>query len=41
MDDVIIRIGVHVSIAGLPQDAWLEEGTEVSVFEGQIFKEEE
>jgi len=27
--------------AGLPQDAWLEEGTEVSVFEGQIFKEEE
>ncbi len=25
--------------AGLPQDAWLEEGTEVSVFEGQIFKE--
>ncbi len=27
--------------AGLPQDAWLEEDTEVSTFEGQIFKEEE
>jgi uncharacterized protein (TIGR00296 family) len=27
--------------AGLPQDAWLEEETEVSTFEGQIFKEEE
>ena len=26
--------------AGLPQDAWLEEDTEVSTFEGQIFKEE-
>ncbi|PXF50414.1 MAG: TIGR00296 family protein [Candidatus Methanophagaceae archaeon] len=26
--------------AGLPQDAWLQEGTEVSTFEGQIFKEE-
>lgn len=25
--------------AGLPQDAWLEEDTEVSTFEGQIFKE--
>ncbi|MHC1611280.1 MAG: TIGR00296 family protein [Candidatus Methanospirareceae archaeon] len=25
--------------AGLPQDAWLEEETEVSRFEGQIFKE--
>lgn len=27
--------------AGLPQDAWLDEDTEVSIFEGQIFKEEE
>ncbi|MHC1600700.1 MAG: TIGR00296 family protein [Candidatus Methanospirareceae archaeon] len=27
--------------AGLPQDAWLEEETEVSTFEGQIFKEED
>ncbi len=27
--------------AGLPQDAWLEEGTEVSIFEGQIFNEAE
>jgi uncharacterized protein (TIGR00296 family) len=27
--------------AGLPQDAWLEEGTEVSTFEGQIFSEKE
>jgi len=27
--------------AGLPQDAWLDDDTEVSVFEGQIFKEEE
>ncbi len=27
--------------AGLPQDAWLEEDTEVSTFEGQIFKEED
>lgn len=27
--------------AGLPLDAWLEEETEVSTFEGQIFKEEE
>jgi uncharacterized protein (TIGR00296 family) len=27
--------------AGLPQDAWLEADTEVSTFEGQIFKEEE
>jgi uncharacterized protein (TIGR00296 family) len=27
--------------AGLPQDAWLEAETEVSTFEGQIFKEEE
>jgi uncharacterized protein (TIGR00296 family) len=27
--------------AGLPQDAWLEEDTEVSTFEGQIFKEEQ
>jgi len=27
--------------ASLPQDAWLEEDTEVSTFEGQIFKEEE
>jgi hypothetical protein len=27
--------------AGLPQDAWLEEDTEISTFEGQIFKEEE
>lgn len=27
--------------AGLPQDIWLEEGTEVSTFEGQIFKEKE
>jgi len=27
--------------AGLPQDAWLEKDTEVSTFEGQIFKEEE
>ena len=26
--------------AGLPQDAWLERDTEVSTFEGQIFKEE-
>jgi uncharacterized protein (TIGR00296 family) len=26
--------------AGLPQDAWLGEETEVSTFEGQIFKEE-
>jgi uncharacterized protein (TIGR00296 family) len=26
--------------AGLPQDAWLEEGTEVSTFEGQIFRED-
>ena len=26
--------------AGLPQDAWLEEDTEVSTFEGQIFREE-
>jgi len=26
--------------AGLPQDAWLEEETEVSTFEGQIFKED-
>ncbi len=26
--------------AGLPQDAWLEEDTEVSTFEGQIFEEE-
>ena len=25
--------------AGLPQDAWLEKDTEVSTFEGQIFKE--
>ncbi|MHC1579987.1 MAG: TIGR00296 family protein, partial [Candidatus Alkanophagales archaeon] len=25
--------------AGLPPDAWLDENTEVSVFEGQIFKE--
>jgi len=27
--------------AGLPQDAWLEKDTEVSTFEGQIFKEED
>jgi uncharacterized protein (TIGR00296 family) len=27
--------------AGLPQDAWLEADTEVSTFEGQIFKEKE
>ncbi|KAF5428902.1 hypothetical protein C5S39_10090 [Candidatus Methanophagaceae archaeon] len=27
--------------AGLSQDAWLDEDTEVSIFEGQIFKEEE
>lgn len=27
--------------AGLPQDAWLEAGTEVSTFEGQIFSEKE
>ena len=27
--------------AGLPQDAWLDEDTEVSIFEGQIFKEGE
>ncbi|KAF5434646.1 hypothetical protein C5S35_13550 [Candidatus Methanophagaceae archaeon] len=27
--------------AGLPQDAWLDEDTEVSIFEGQIFKDEE
>jgi len=27
--------------AGLPQDAWLDEDTEVSIFEGQIFKEVE
>jgi len=27
--------------AGLPQDAWLDEDTKVSIFEGQIFKEEE
>jgi uncharacterized protein (TIGR00296 family) len=27
--------------AGLPQDAWLEEETEVSTFEGQIFREGE
>ncbi len=27
--------------AGLPQDAWLDEDAEVSIFEGQIFKEEE
>jgi hypothetical protein len=27
--------------AGLPQDAWLDEDTEVSTFEGQIFTEEE
>jgi len=27
--------------AGLPPDAWLEEDTEVSTFEGQIFTEEE
>ena len=27
--------------AGLPQDAWLEVGTEVSTFEGQIFTEKE
>ena len=26
--------------AGLPQDAWLDKDTEVSTFEGQIFKEE-
>ncbi|HDS45733.1 MAG TPA: TIGR00296 family protein [Methanomicrobia archaeon] len=26
--------------AGLPQDAWLTEATEVSTFEGQIFSEE-
>jgi uncharacterized protein (TIGR00296 family) len=26
--------------ANLPQDAWLEKDTEVSTFEGQIFKEE-
>jgi hypothetical protein len=26
--------------AGLPQDAWLESETEVSTFEGQIFREE-
>ena len=26
--------------AGLPQDAWLEKDTEVSIFEGQIFKEQ-
>ena len=25
--------------AGLPADAWLEEDTEVSIFEGQIFRE--
>ena len=25
--------------AGLPPDAWLDENTEVSIFEGQIFKE--
>ncbi len=27
--------------AGLPQDAWLDESTEVSIFEGQIFNETE
>ncbi len=27
--------------AGLPQDAWLEKDTEVSTFEGQIFREGE
>ncbi len=27
--------------AGLPQDAWMDKGTEVSTFEGQIFTEEE
>jgi len=27
--------------AGLSQDAWLEDDTEVSTFEGQIFREEE
>ena len=27
--------------AGLPQDAWLEKDTEVSTFEGQIFKEKD
>ena len=27
--------------AGLPQDAWLDKDTEVSIFEGQIFKEED